>query len=233
MRAHKYYIERPSVRYIGYKLTPTKKDDRLAEYWSEIVDENLAIKDDKVVSDRYDYKVHETSLIKANKSVEDNYDSISESDIISNTKITISREIRDWYNSIEPNYIGSGEVIGDTYSDEEIKMIKENRLEVSRGSAKFIGHKYIKKIKKDLGAEYFGITPREDLIIETKKMTRIDLADTILGINEDSVINSNQTMNIEKFNEVQDQESIRSSYVIEEVANIVDRDEIEFTIKNI
>ena len=40
-------------------------------------------------------------------------------------------------------------------------------------------------------------------------------------------------MNIEKFNEVQDQESIRSSYVIEEVANIVDRDEIEFTIKNI
>ena len=286
MRAHKYYIERPSVRYIGYKLTPTKKDDRLAEYWSEIVDENFAIKDDKVVSDRYDYKVHETSLIKANKSVEDNYDSISESDIISNTKITISREIRDWYNkiepnyidskdilgdaytdeeaklvkenklraskgtakfidykytektndwynSIEPNYIGSGEVIGDTYSDEEIKMIKENRLEVSRGSAKFIGHKYIKKIKKDLGAEYFGITPREDLIIETKKMTRIDLADTILGINEDSVINSNQTMNIEKFNEVQDQESIRSSYVIEEVANIIDRDEIEFTIKNI
>ena len=286
MRAHKYYIERPSVRYIGYKLTPTKKDDRLAEYWSEIVDENFAIKDDKVVSDRYDYKVHETSLIKANKSVEDNYDSISESDIISNTKITISREIRDWYNkiepnyidskdilgdaytdeeaklvkenklgaskgtakfidykytektndwynSIEPNYIGSGEVIGDTYSDEEIKMIKENRLEVSRGSAKFIGHKYIKKIKKDLGAEYFGITPREDLIIETKKETRIDLADTILGINEDSVINSNQTMNIEKFNEVQDQESIRSSYVIEEVANIVDRDEIEFTIKNI
>ena len=286
MRAHKYYIERPSVRYIGYKLTPTKKDDRLAEYWSEIVDENFAIKDDKVVSDRYDYKVHETSLIKANKSVEDSYDSISESDIISNTKITISREIRDWYNkiepnyvdskdilgdaytdeeaklvkenklraskgtakfidykytektndwynSIEPNYIGSGEVIGDTYSDEEIKMIKENRLEVSRGSAKFIGHKYIKKIKKDLGAEYFGITPREDLIIETKKMTRIDLADTILGINEDSVINSNQTMNIEKFNEVQDQESIRSSYVIEEVANIVDRDEIEFTIKNI
>ena len=286
MRAHKYYIERPSVRYIGYKLTPTKKDDRLAEYWSEIVDENLAIKDDKVVSDRYDYKVHETSLIKANKSVEDNYDSISESDIISNTKITISREIRDWYNkiepnyidskdilgdaytdeeaklvkenklraskgtakfidykytektndwynSIEPNYIGSGEVIGDTYSDEEIKMIKENRLEVSRGSAKFIGHKYIKKIKKDLGAEYFGITPREDLIIETRKETRIDLADTILGINEDSVINSNQTMNIEKFNEVQDQESIRSSYVIEEVANIVDRDEIEFTIKNI
>ena len=286
MRAHKYYIERPSVRYIGYKLTPTKKDDRLAEYWSEIVDENLAIKDDKVVSDRYDYKVHETSLIKANKSVEDNYDSISESDIISNTKITISREIRDWYNkiepnyidskdilgdaytdeeaklvkenklraskgtakfidykytektndwynSIEPNYIGSGEVIGDTYSDEEIKMIKENRLEVSRGSAKFIGHKYIKKIKKDLGAEYFGITPREDLIIETRKETRIDLADTILGINEDSVINSNQTMNIEKFNEVQDQEAIRSSYVIEEVANIVDRDEIEFTIKNI
>ena len=286
MRAHKYYIERPSVRYIGYKLTPTKKDDRLAEYWSEIVDENFAIKDDKVVSDRYDYKVHETSLIKANKSIEDNYDSISESDIISNTKITISREIRDWYNkiepnyidskdilgdaytdeeaklvkenklraskgtakfidykytektndwynSIEPNYIGSGEVIGDTYSDEEIKMIKENRLEVSRGSAKFIGHKYIKKIKKDLGAEYFGITPREDLIIETKKMTRIDLADTILGINEDSVINSNQTMNIEKFNEVQDQESIRSSYVIEEVANIIDRDEIEFTIKNI
>ena len=233
MRAHKYYIERPSVRYIGYKLTPTKKDDRLAEYWSEIVDENFAIKDDKVVSDRYDYKVHETSLIKANKSVEDSYDSISESDIISNTKITISREIRDWYNSIEPNYIGSGEVIGDTYSDEEIKMIKENRLEVSRGSAKFIGHKYIKKIKKDLGAEYFGITPREDLIIETKKMTRIDLADTILGINEDSVINSSQTMNIEKFNEVQDQESIRSSYVIEEVANIVDRDEIEFTIKNI
>ena len=286
MRAHKYYIERPSVRYIGYKLTPTKKDDRLAEYWSEIVDENFAIRDDKVVSDRYDYKVHETSLIKANKSVEDSYDSISESDIISNTKITISREIRDWYNkiepnyidskdilgdaytdeeaklvkenklraskgtakfidykytektndwynSIEPNYIGSGEVIGDTYSDEEIKMIKENRLEVSRGSAKFIGHKYIKKIKKDLGAEYFGITPREDLIIETKKMTRIDLADTILGINEDSVINSNQTMNIEKFNEVQDQESIRSSYVIEEVANIVDRDEIEFTIKNI
>ena len=233
MRAHKYYIERPSVRYIGYKLTPTKKDDRLAEYWSEIVDENFAIKDDKVVSDRYDYKVHETSLIKANKSVEDSYDSISESDIISNTKITISREIRDWYNSIEPNYIGSGEVIGDTYSDEEIKMIKENRLEVSRGSAKFIGHKYIKKIKKDLGAEYFGITPREDLIIETKKMTRIDLADTILGINEDSVINSNQTMNIEKFNEVQDQESIRSSYVIEEVANIIDRDEIEFTIKNI
>ena len=286
MRAHKYYIERPSVRYIGYKLTPTKKDDRLAEYWSEIVDENFAIKDDKVVSDRYDYKVHETSLIKANKSVEDSYDSISESDIISNTKITISREIRDWYNkiepnyidskdilgdaytdeeaklvkenklgaskgtakfidykytektndwynSIEPNYIGSGEVIGDTYSDEEIKMIKENRLEVSRGSAKFIGHKYIKKIKKDLGAEYFGITPREDLIIETKKMTRIDLADTILGINEDSVINSNQTMNIEKFNEVQDQEAIRSSYVIEEVANIVDRDEIEFTIKNI
>ena len=286
MRAHKYYIERPSVRYIGYKLTPTKKDDRLAEYWSEIVDENFAIRDDKVASDRYDYKVHETSLIKANKSVEDNYDSISESDIISNTKITISREIRDWYNkiepnyidskdilgdaytdeeaklvkenklraskgtakfidykytektndwynSIEPNYIGSGEVIGDTYSDEEIKMIKENRLEVSRGSAKFIGHKYIKKIKKDLGAEYFGITPREDLIIETKKMTRIDLADTILGINEDSVINSNQTMNIEKFNEVQDQESIRSSYVIEEVANIVDRDEIEFTIKNI
>ena len=286
MRAHKYYIERPSVRYIGYKLTPTKKDDRLAEYWSEIVDENFAIKDDKVVSDRYDYKVHETSLIKANKSVEDNYDSISESDIISNTKITISREIRDWYNkiepnyidskdilgdaytdeeaklvkenklraskgtakfidykytektndwynSIEPNYIGSGEVIGDTYSDEEIKMIKENRLEVSRGSAKFIGHKYIKKIKKDLGAEYFGITPREDLIIETRKMTRIDLADTILGINEDSVINSNQTMNIEKFNEVQDQEAIRSSYVIEEVANIVDRDEIEFTIKNI
>ena len=286
MRAHKYYIERPSVRYIGYKLTPTKKDDRLAEYWSEIVDENFAIKDDKVVSDRYDYKVHETSLIKANKSVEDSYDSISESDIISNTKITISREIRDWYNkiepnyidskdilgdaytdeeaklvkenklraskgtakfidykytektndwynSIEPNYIGSGEVIGDTYSDEEIKMIKENRLEVSRGSAKFIGYKYIKKIKKDLGAEYFGITPREDLIIETKKMTRIDLADTILGINEDSVINSNQTMNIEKFNEVQDQESIRSSYVIEEVANIVDRDEIEFTIKNI
>ena len=286
MRAHKYYIERPSVRYIGYKLTPTKKDDRLAEYWSEIVDENFAIKDDKVVSDRYDYKVHETSLIKANKSVEDSYDSISESDIISNTKITISREIRDWYNkiepnyidskdilgdaytdeeaklvkenklraskgtakfidykytektndwynSIEPNYIGSGEVIGDTYSDEEIKMIKENRLEVSRGSAKFIGHKYIKKIKKDLGAEYFGITPREDLIIETKKMTRIDLADTILGINEDSVINSNQTMNIEKFNEVQDQESIGSSYVIEEVANIVDRDEIEFTIKNI
>ena len=233
MRAHKYYIERPSVRYIGYKLTPTKKDDRLAEYWSEIVDENFAIKDDKVVSDRYDYKVHETSLIKANQTVEDNYDSISESDIISNTKITISREIRDWYNSIEPNYIGSGEVIGDTYSDEEIKMIKENRLEVSRGSAKFIGHKYIKKIKKDLGAEYFGITPREDLIIETKKITRIDLADTILGINEDSVINSNQTMNIEKFNEVQDQESIRSSYVIEEVANIVDRDEIEFTIKNI
>ena len=286
MRAHKYYIERPSVRYIGYKLTPTKKDDRLAEYWSEIVDENFAIRDDKVASDRYDYKVHETNLIKANKSVEDNYDSISESDIISNTKITISREIRDWYNkiepnyidskdilgdaytdeeaklvkenklraskgtakfidykytektndwynSIEPNYIGSGEVIGDTYSDEEIKMIKENRLEVSRGSAKFIGHKYIKKIKKDLGAEYFGITPREDLIIETKKMTRIDLADTILGINEDSVINSNQTMNIEKFNEVQDQESIRSSYVIEEVANIVDRDEIEFTIKNI
>ena len=286
MRAHKYYIERPSVRYIGYKLTPTKKDDRLAEYWSEIVDENFAIKDDKVVSDRYDYKVHETSLIKANKSVEDSYDSISESDIISNTKITISREIRDWYNkiepnyidskdilgdaytdeeaklvkenklraskgtakfidykytektndwynSIEPNYIGSGEVIGDTYSDEEIKMIKENRLEVSRGSAKFIGHKYIKKIKKDLGAEYFGITPREDLIIETKKMTRIDLADTILGINEDSVINSNQTMNIEKFNEVQDQESIGSSYVIEEVANIIDRDEIEFTIKNI
>ena len=233
MRAHKYYIERPSVRYIGYKLTPTKKDDRLAEYWSEIVDENFAIKDDKVVSDRYDYKVQETSLIKANKSVEDSYDSISESDIISNTKITISREIRDWYNSIEPNYIGSGEVIGDTYSDEEIKMIKENRLEVSRGSAKFIGHKYIKKIKKDLGAEYFGITPREDLIIETKKMTRIDLADTILGINEDSVINSNQTMNIEKFNEVQDQESIRSSYVIEEVANIIDRDEIEFTIKNI
>ena len=233
MRAHKYYIERPSVRYIGYKLTPTKKDDRLAEYWSEIVDENFAIKDDKVVSDRYDYKVHETSLIKANKSVEDSYDSISESDIISNTKITISREIRDWYNSIEPNYIGSGEVIGDTYSDEEIKMIKENRLEVSRGSAKFIGHKYIKKIKKDLGAEYFGITPREDLIIETKKMTRIDLADTILGINEDSVINSNQTMNIEKFNEVQDQESIGSSYVIEEVANIVDRDEIEFTIKNL
>ena len=286
MRAHKYYIERPSVRYIGYKLTPTKKDDRLAEYWSEIVDENLAIKDDKVVSDRYDYKVHETSLIKANKSVEDNYDSISESDIISNTKITISREIRDWYNkiepnyidskdilgdaytdeeaklvkenklraskgtakfidykytektndwynSIEPNYIGSGEVIGDTYSDEEIKMIKENRLEVSRGSAKFIGHKYIKKIKKDLGAEYFGITPREDLIIETRKETRIDLADTILGINEDSVINSNQTMNIEKFNEVQDQESIGSSYVIEEVANIIDRDEIEFTIKNI
>ena len=286
MRAHKYYIERPSVRYIGYKLTPTKKDDRLAEYWSEIVDENFAIRDDKVVSDRYDYKVHETSLIKANKSVEDNYDSISESDIISNTKITISREVRDWYNkiepnyidskdilgdaytdeeaklvkenklraskgtakfidykytektndwynSIEPNYIGSGEVIGDTYSDEEIKMIKENRLEVSRGSAKFIGHKYIKKIKKDLGAEYFGITPREDLIIETKKMTRIDLADTILGINEDSVINSNQTMNIEKFNEVQDQESIRSSYVIEEVANIIDRDEIEFTIKNI
>ena len=286
MRAHKYYIERPSVRYIGYKLTPTKKDDRLAEYWSEIVDENFAIKDDKVVSDRYDYKVHETSLIKANKSIEDNYDSISESDIISNTKITISREIRDWYNkiepnyidskdilgdaytdeeaklvkenklraskgtakfidykytektndwynSIEPNYIGSGEVIGDTYSDEEIKMIKENRLEVSRGSAKFVGHKYIKKIKKDLGAEYFGITPREDLIIETKKMTRIDLADTILGINEDSVINSNQTMNIEKFNEVQDQESIRSSYVIEEVANIIDRDEIEFTIKNI
>ena len=233
MRAHKYYIERPSVRYIGYKLTPTKKDDRLAEYWSEIVDENFAIKDDKVVSDRYDYKVHETSLIKANKSVEDNYDSISESDIISNTKITISREIRDWYNSIEPNYIGSGEVIGDTYSDEEIKMIKENRLEVSRGSAKFIGYKYIKKIKKDLGAEYFGITPREDLIIETRKETRIDLADTILGINEDSVINSNQTMNIEKFNEVQDQESIRSSYVIEEVANIVDRDEIEFTIKNI
>ena len=286
MRAHKYYIERPSVRYIGYKLTPTKKDDRLAEYWSEIVDENFAIKDDKVVSDRYDYKIQETSLIKANKSVEDSYDSISESDIISNTKITISREIRDWYNriepnyidskdilgdaytdeeaklvkenklraskgtakfidykytektndwynSIEPNYIGSGEVIGDTYSDEEIKMIKENRLEVSRGSAKFIGHKYIKKIKKDLGAEYFGITPREDLIIETKKMTRIDLADTILGINEDSVINSNQTMNIEKFNEVQDQESIRSSYVIEEVANIVDRDEIEFTIKNI
>ena len=286
MRAHKYYIERPSVRYIGYKLTPTKKDDRLAEYWSEIVDENFAIKDDKVVSDRYDYKVHETSLIKANKSVEDNYDSISESDIISNTKITISREIRDWYNkiepnyidskdilgdaytdeeaklvkenklraskgtakfidykytektndwynSIEPNYIGSNEVIGDTYSDEEIKMIKENRLEVSRGSAKFIGHKYIKKIKKDLGAEYFGITPREDLIIETRKETRIDLADTILGINEDSVINSNQTMNIEKFNEVQDQESIRSSYVIEEVANIVDRDEIEFTIKNI
>ena len=286
MRAHKYYIERPSVRYIGYKLTPTKKDDRLAEYWSEIVDENFAIKDDKVVSDRYDYKVHETSLIKANKSVEDSYDSISESDIISNTKITISREIRDWYNkiepnyidskdilgdaytdeeaklvkenklraskgtakfidykytektndwynSIEPNYIGSGEVIGDTYSDEEIKMIKENRLEVSRGSAKFIGHKYIKKIKKDLGAEYFGITPREDLIIETRKETRIDLADTILGINEDSVINSNQTMNIEKFNEVQDQESIRSGYVIEEVANIVDRDEIEFTIKNI
>ena len=286
MRAHKYYIERPSVRYIGYKLTPTKKDDRLAEYWPEIVDENFTIKDDKVVSDRYDYKVHETSLIKANKSVEDSYDSISESDIISNTKITISREIRDWYNkiepnyidskdilgdaytdeeaklvkenklgaskgtakfidykytektndwynSIEPNYIGSGEVIGDTYSDEEIKMIKENRLEVSRGSAKFIGHKYIKKIKKDLGAEYFGITPREDLIIETKKMTRIDLADTILGINEDSVINSNQTMNIEKFNEVQDQESIGSSYVIEEVANIVDRDEIEFTIKNI
>ena len=286
MRAHKYYIERPSVRYIGYKLTPTKKDDRLAEYWSEIVDENFAIKDDKVVSDRYDYKVHETSLIKANKSVEDSYDSISESDIISNTKITISREIRDWYNkiepnyidskdilgdaytdeeaklvkenklraskgtakfidykytektndwynSIEPNYIGSGEVIGDTYSDEEIKMIKENRLEVSRGSAKFIGHKYIKKIKKDPGAEHFGITPREDLIIETKKMTRIDLADTILGINEDSVINSNQSMNIEKFNEVQDQESIRSSYVIEEVANIVDRDEIEFTIKNI
>ena len=233
MRAHKYYIERPSVRYIGYKLTPTKKDDRLAEYWSEIVDENFTIRDDKVVSDRYDYKVQETSLIKANKSVEDSYDSISESDIISNTKITISREIRDWYNSIEPNYIGSGEVIGDTYSDEEIKMIKENRLEVSRGSAKFIGHKYIKKIKKDLGAEYFGITPREDLIIETKKETRIDLADTILGINEDSVINSNQTMNIEKFNEVQDQESIRSSYVIEEVANIVDRDEIEFTIKNI
>ena len=286
MRAHKYYIERPSVRFIGYKLTPTKKDDRLAEYWSEIVDENFAIRDDKVVSDRYDYKVHETSLIKANKSVEDSYDSISESDIISNTKITISREIRDWYNkiepnyidskdilgdaytdeeaklvkenklgaskgtakfidykytektndwynSIEPNYIGSGEVIGDTYSDEEIKMIKENRLEVSRGSAKFIGHKYIKKIKKDLGAEYFGITPREDLIIETKKMTRIDLADTILGINEDSVINSNQSMNIEKFNEVQDQESIRSSYVIEEVANIIDRDEIEFTIKNI
>lgn len=286
MRAHKYYIERPSVRYIGYKLTPTKKDDRLAEYWSEIVDENFAIKDDKVVSDRYDYKVQESSLIKANKSVEDNYDSISESNIISNTKITISREVRDWYNkiepnyidsretlgdaytdeeaklvkenklraskgtakfidykytektndwynSIEPNYIGSGEVIGDTYSDEEIKMIKENRLEVSRGSAKFIGHKYIKKIKKDLGAEYFGITPREDLIIETKKMTRIDLADTILGINEDSAINSNQTMNIEKFNEVQDQESIRSSYVIEEVANIVDRDEIEFTIKNI
>ena len=286
MRAHKYYIERPSVRYIGHKLTPTKKDDRLAEYWSEIVDENFAIKDDKVVSDRYDYKVHETSLIKANKSVEDSYDSISESDIISNTKITISREIRDWYNkiepnyidskdilgdaytdeeaklvkenklgaskgtakfidykytektndwynSIEPNYIGSGEVIGDTYSDEEIKMIKENRLEVSRGSAKFIGHKYIKKIKKDLGAEYFGITPREDLIIETKKMTRIDLADTILGINEDSVINSNQTMNIEKFNEVQDQEAIRSSYVIEEVANIIDRDEIEFTIKNL
>ena len=286
MRAHKYYIERPSVRYIGYKLTPTKKDDRLAEYWSEIVDENFAIKDDKVVSDRYDYKVHETSLIKANKSVEDNYDSISESDIISNTKITISREIRDWYNkiepnyidskdilgdaytdeeaklvkenklraskgtakfidykytektndwynSIEPNYIGSGEVIGDTYSDEEIKMIKENRLEVSRGSAKFIGYKYIKKIKKDLGAEYFGITPREDLIIETRKETRIDLADTILGINEDSVINSNQTMNIEKFNEVQDQESIRNSYVIEEVANIVDRDEIEFTIKNL
>ena len=286
MRAHKYYIERPSVRYIGYKLTPTKKDDRLAEYWSEIVDENFAIKDDKVVSDRYDYKVHETSLIKANKSVEDNYDSISESDIISNTKITISREIRDWYNkiepnyidskdilgdaytdeeaklvkenklraskgtakfidykytektndwynSIEPNYIGSGEVIGDTYSDEEIKMIKENRLEVSRGSAKFIGHKYIKKIKKDLGAEYFGITPREDLIIETRKETRIDLADTILGINEDSVINSNQTMNIEKFNEVQDQEPIGSSYVIEGVANIIDRDEIEFTIKNI
>ena len=64
-------------------------------------------------------------------------------------------------------------------------------------------------------------------------MTRIDLADTILGINEDSVINSNQSMNIEKFNEVQDQESIRSSYVIEEVANIIDRDEIEFTIKNI
>ena len=286
MRAHKYYIERPSVRYIGHKLTPTKKDDRLAEYWSEIVDENFAIKDDKVVSDRYDYKVHETSLIKANKSVEDSYDSISESDIISNTKITISREIRDWYNkiepnyidskdilgdaytdeeaklvkenklgaskgtakfidykytektndwynSIEPNYIGSGEVIGDTYSDEEIKMIKENRLEVSRGSAKFIGHKYIKKIKKDLGAEYFGITPREDLIIETKKMNRIDLTDTILGINEDSVINSNQTMNIEKFNEVQDQEAIRSSYVIEEVANIIDRDEIEFTIKNL
>ena len=233
MRAHKYYIERPSVRYIGYKLTPTKKDDRLAEYWSEIVDENFAIKDDKVVSDRYDYKVHETSLIKANKSVEDNYDSISESDIISNTKITISREIRDWYNKIEPNYIGSGEVIGDTYSDEEIKMIKENKLRASKGSAKFIGHKYIKKIKKDLGAEYFGITPREDLIIETKKETRIDLADTILGINEDSVINSNQTMNIERFNEVQDQESIRSSYVIEEVANIVDRDEIEFTIKNI
>ncbi len=286
MRAHKYYIERPSVRYIGYKLTPTKKDDRLAEYWSEIVDENFAIKDDKVVSDRYDYKVQESSLIKANKSVEDNYDSISESNIISNTKITISREVRDWYNkiepnyidsketlgdaytdeeaklikenklgaskgtakfidykytektndwynSIEPNYIGSGEVIGDTYSDEEIKLIKENRLEVSRGSAKFIGHKYIKKIKKDLGAEYFGITPREDLIIETKKMTRIDLADTILGINEDSTINSSQTMSIEKFNEVQDQESIRSSYVIEEVANIVDRDEIEFTIKNI
>ena len=286
MRAHKYYIERPSVRYIGYKLTPTKKDDRLAEYWSEIVDENFVIKDDKVVSDRYDYRVQESSLIKANKSVEDNYDSISESNIISNTKITISREVRDWYNkiepnyvdskdilgdaytdeeaklvkenklraskgtakfidykytektndwynSIEPNYIGSGEVIGDTYSDEEIKMIKENRLEVSRGSAKFIGHKYIKKIKKDLGAEYFGITPREDLIIETKKMTRIDLADTILGINEDSTINSNQTMNIEKFNEIQDQEAIRSSYVIEEVANIVDRDEIEFTIKNI
>ena len=286
MRAHKYYIERPSVRYIGYKLTPTKKDDRLAEYWSEIVDENFVIKDDKVVSDRYDYRVQESSLIKANKSVEDNYDSISESNIISNTKITISREVRDWYNkiepnyidskvtlgdaytdeeaklikenklgaskgsakfidykytestndwynSIEPNYIGSGEVIGDTYSDEEIKMIKENRLEVSRGSAKFIGHKYIKKIKKDLGAEYFGLTPREDLIIETKKVTRIDLADTILGINEDSTINSSQTMNIEKFNEVQDQESIRSSYVIEEVANIVDRDEIEFTIKNI
>ena len=286
MRAHKYYIERPSVRYIGYKLTPTKKDDRLAEYWSEIVDENFAIEDGKVVSDRYDYKVQETSLIKANKSIEDNYDSISESNIISNTKITISREVRDWYNrlepnyidsketigdvytdeeaklvkenklraskgtakfidykyterandwynSIEPNYIGSGEVIGDTYSDEEIKLIKENRLEVSRGSAKFIGHKYIKKIKKDLGAEYFGLTPREDLIIETKKMTRIDLADTILGINEDSVINSSQTMNIEKFNEVQDQESIRSSYVIEEVANIIDRDEIEFTIKNI
>ena len=144
-----------------------------------------------------------------------------------------SERTNDWYNSIEPNYIGSGEVIGDTYSDEEIKMIKENRLEVSRGSAKFIGHKYIKKIKKDLGAEYFGLTPREDLIIETKKVTRIDLADTILGINEDSAINSSQTMNSEKFNEVLDQEVISSSYVIEEVANIVDRDEIEFTIKNI
>ena len=70
--------------------------------------------------------------------------------------VSLAPENQDWYLEHRVNYVGEGRIIGNDYSEEEIKKIKAKEMLPLRGDINYIGNSLRYTISNDKFAEHYN-----------------------------------------------------------------------------